>query len=174
MQKKIHKYMFVSSILAVFLTLLIFMVVLYSHFVNMEIDNQKTKLNMIKKSYLLDGINYLQNLENINDRITVISKNGTVIFDSEVDKSKMENHLKRKEVQGASENGFASSIRFSNTKYEYHLYSAIKLDSGTIIRLSKPIIILINMLIELFKSLVIIVIIVILFSIFYSKKLYFL
>ncbi len=171
MQKKINRYMFVSSILAVVIALSILMFVLYTHFVKIEMNGQKIKLNLIKKSYSLNGLSYFNDLNSFDDRITIIAKDGTVIFDNEVNKDQMENHFDRKEVKQAVKDGYSSTYRFSNTKYEYRLYSAMKLDDGTIIRISKPSITLLKIIINVLKSVAIILILVTLFTAVYSKKL---
>jgi two-component system, OmpR family, phosphate regulon sensor histidine kinase PhoR len=60
-----------------------------------------------------------------NTRITLIAKDGTVLFDSSVeDYFKMENHLLRPEIQKSIENGIGSNIRRSETtKQEYYYYA---------------------------------------------------
>ncbi len=171
MQKKINKYMFLLSVLALILVLTVFMFVTYTHFVKAETNNQKIKLNLLEKSYALNGLTYFDDLNSYDDRITIIGSDGTVLFDNEVDKTEMDNHLTRAEVQGANQNGFGSSIRFSNTKYEYRLYSAIKLSDGIVIRISKPSISLIRIVLELLKAAFVIVVIAALLAAIYSKSL---
>jgi two-component system phosphate regulon sensor histidine kinase PhoR len=52
-------------------------------------------------------------------RVTIIGMDGTVLGESDRDRTQMENHLNRPEVQRALRDGQGSSIRFSNTvKYE--------------------------------------------------------
>ena len=58
-------------------------------------------------------------------RVTLINRNGQVIFDTEVDSSFMENHLNRSEFQAAVRTGIGSSRRESATLGQYHLYSAV-------------------------------------------------
>jgi two-component system OmpR family sensor kinase/two-component system phosphate regulon sensor histidine kinase PhoR len=60
-----------------------------------------------------------------NIRITVIEKNGNVLYDSEVsDEASMENHLYRPEVQEAFQAGFGSNIRESETTGNSYYYYA--------------------------------------------------
>ncbi len=170
MQKKISKYLFLFSILILILSVILFTLALYKNAVNNEITEQKTKLNFLKKAYNLNGMQYFKNLESNNNRITIINKTGKVIFDNEVDKDSMENHIEREEIKEAIKFGFSSSYRFSNTKYEYRLYSAIRLDSGDILRISKPSIILIETVINFLKSLFLIIIIIVILTGIFSKK----
>lgn len=74
----------------------------------------------------------------INLRITVISRDGTVIADSEVkDFSNLENHQYRREVIDALNSGTGFSTRYSSTLRTDMLYYAIYRDS-LVIRLAKP------------------------------------
>ncbi len=59
-----------------------------------------------------------------NIRITVIGKDGTVLYDSEADAATMENHLYRPEVQEAIQSGFGSNIRESETTGNSYYYYA--------------------------------------------------
>ncbi len=70
-------------------------------------------------------------------RITLIEKDGRVSYDSEVDISKMENHLDRPEVQSAIETGEGRAMRRSNTLSESIFYYTKLLDNGQILRVGK-------------------------------------
>lgn len=64
-------------------------------------------------------------IPNENIRVTILSKTGKVLYDSEVrNVVKMENHLHRPEIQKALANGTGSNIRESaTTGYEYYYYA---------------------------------------------------
>jgi two-component system phosphate regulon sensor histidine kinase PhoR len=68
--------------------------------------------------------------EMVGARITVISADGTVIGESHEDRSQMENHLYRPEVQGALSHGQGSSVRFSGTLGYDMLYVAVPISDG--------------------------------------------
>ena len=60
-------------------------------------------------------------------RVTVIDLKGIVVFDNAVqDVVHMENHLSRKEVQQAQQNGSGSDIRTSHTNHKRYYYHATK------------------------------------------------
>jgi len=72
---------------------------------------------------LIDSLVHIVPEENI--RITVIEKDGTVVYDSEVfDTESMENHFYRPEVQEAFRAGFGSNIRESETTGNSYYYYA--------------------------------------------------
>lgn len=70
-------------------------------------------------------------------RYTLISADGTVLFDSAADTSHMDNHADRPEVQEAAKSGEAVTMRYSETLGTDTVYAAVKLDDGTFVRLSE-------------------------------------
>lgn len=78
----------------------------------------------------------LRKLDSENMRITWISEDGTVIYDNGTDITDMENHLDRPEIRSAYECGSGESVRRSDTMNLNTFYYALKLDDGTILRVS--------------------------------------
>jgi two-component system phosphate regulon sensor histidine kinase PhoR len=75
-------------------------------------------------------------------RITLISRNGQVIFDTEADSANIENHLDRPEFQEAVKDGVGNAIRRSATLGKYYLYTAASINDSSgrftgILRLSR-------------------------------------
>lgn len=70
-------------------------------------------------------------------RYTLIDADGTVLFDSAADTEAMENHADRPEVQEAAASGEAVTMRYSETLGTDTVYAAVKLDDGSIVRLSE-------------------------------------
>lgn len=107
----------------------------------------------------------------INIRITLISKNGDVEYDSNALLQNLDNHNNREEILQAEKSNEGSSIRYSKTLGKDMLYYATRIQNGSIIRTSIPL-----ERIKLFESRIekyyfIILIIVIVLSIFMSLKL---
>lgn len=69
-------------------------------------------------------------------RITLIEPDGTVIFDSNSNPDRMENHLARPEVQEAMQGGEGAATRTSATLGSQTYYAAIQLSTGEVLRLS--------------------------------------
>ncbi|GIO31358.1 ATP-binding protein [Paenibacillus sp. VCA1] len=65
-----------------------------------------------------------------DSRVTFISKNGTVIGDSESDPRHMDNHSGREEIKDAARKGSGSAIRHSSTLKEDMLYVAVPVVSA--------------------------------------------
>ena len=71
------------------------------------------------------------------DRITLISPDGTVLYDSVARADAMENHLSREEVAQALREGTGKSCHYSSTVLKKNLYYALRLEDGNILRLSR-------------------------------------
>lgn len=69
-------------------------------------------------------------------RVTVISPDGTVLYDSEASSDSMDNHIEREEVREALERGIGISERRSATLSEKSVYAAKRLSDGSVLRLS--------------------------------------
>jgi two-component system phosphate regulon sensor histidine kinase PhoR len=61
----------------------------------------------------------------LDARVTVIGRDGTVLGESDEDRTQMENHLNRPEIQQALNTGRGMSIRFSQTLGMQMLYIAV-------------------------------------------------
>lgn len=84
-----------------------------------------------------DEQSYLNRLSgSVVDRVTWIDADGTVLFDNYADTSTMDNHLDRREVADAIENGTGFASRYSGTLSVKTEYYARKLEDGTILRIA--------------------------------------
>ena len=70
-------------------------------------------------------------------RVTAISADGDVLYDSQTDDGTMENHAKRPEFIAAKEKGEGYSVRHSDTLGSDMYYFAVRLENGDILRISK-------------------------------------
>ena len=71
------------------------------------------------------------------DRITLISPDGTVLYDSVARADAMENHLSREEVAQTLREGTGKSSHYSSTVLKKNLYYALRLEDGNVLRLSR-------------------------------------
>ena len=130
MKKRIVDSLFVAAIILASMLTLCFGIYEHKreHAFRCDILHCKLQLN-----------NYNRNDSTI--RLTVISTDGNVLYDSKQTNSiDMENHLQRKEVQAALEHGNGYDIkRTSYTNGEEYFYSATYFpDSGVIVRSAVP------------------------------------
>lgn len=139
MKKKIYKNVFGLGILTVIFITAAF-VLFFNYNMQQQLKNElKTEAVYIAKAYegLADPVSFLDDIEaQTPSRITYIDPDGKVIYDSQADASKMENHLERPEIIDADKNGTGISKRTSDTLRQHTYYYAIKLSSGSFLRVS--------------------------------------
>lgn len=70
------------------------------------------------------------------DRVTIISPDGTVKYDSSGGYEDMENHLNRPEIRDAFDSGTGESTRTSATFGKKNFYYAVRLRSGDVLRVA--------------------------------------
>ncbi len=136
MTKKIFAAICSVAIIVFFASMIFIMGVLYSYFSNIRANQLEIQTALAAQGVEKDGLDYFDGLETKDYRITWIDTDGTVLYDSDVSSSEMENHLEREEVKEALETGKGNSTRYSTTLLESRMYSALKLSDGTVIRLS--------------------------------------
>ena len=83
-----------------------------------------------------DDATVLGELDMGDIRVTLVSLDGTVTYDSGADAVELPNHADRPEVAAALAEGTGSSERSSDTVGYMSLYEAVRLESGEVVRLS--------------------------------------
>ncbi len=136
MSNKIFKAIWIAAI-AVFLASLVFIMgISYNYFSALQKTQLRNETELAAEGVALSGADYLEALEAQNYRITWIGADGEVLFDSSADAETMENHLERKEVQQALEEGFGEDTRKSYTLADQEFYAAKRLPDGSVLRMS--------------------------------------
>jgi two-component system phosphate regulon sensor histidine kinase PhoR len=136
---------FASTLLAVFLSVLLFglalTVIIFGFYANREQGELANRLSIAATAMDRepDKMAFLRAVDaaGVNSRFTWVAADGTVLFDSEKDASQMENHGARREIVSAFESGTGESVRYSATLGEQTLYQARLLADGTVLRLSE-------------------------------------
>lgn len=136
MTKKIFQSICLAAVIVFFISLVLIMGVLYRHFSDVQMQQLHIQADLAARGVEDNKIRYLQSLDDNDCRITWIDPEGTVLFDNRTDSLEMENHLEREEIVDALRLGRGESKRYSTTLLERQLYSAIRLEDGTILRLS--------------------------------------
>lgn len=169
-----HKKIFRSSILVTLLVLLssivLIMGILYEYFESQLINELKREAAYISAAIENEGIEYLDSIENENERITLIASDGTVIADTVADVKSLENHSSRDEVKQAMLSGSGTSSRYSDTLTEKIVYYAVEMKSGEILRISTRHYTVITILFGLVQPIVIVVLIALLLSLWLCHR----
>jgi len=136
LRKKIFNAIWIVAI-AVFLASLSFIMgISYNYFSGIQKEQLKNETLLAAQGVTLSGMDYFNNLGVSNYRITWIASDGTVLYDSEAQLAKMENHLEREEIKAALLHGYGESSRYSNTLADKQIYIAKMLPDGSVLRLS--------------------------------------
>lgn len=110
--------------------------VLYGYSNDVQVMQLKDELRLAAVGTEESGMEFLQKVESQRFRLTWISPEGEVLFDTHADASQMENHAGREEIQEAMENGTGSASRKSDTLMERTVYEAMRLSDGSVLRIA--------------------------------------
>lgn len=136
MIKKIFRSTLFSS-LGVFLAgLLLTIGIVYRYFTDVQLEQLETQTALAAQGISFEGREYFEGLKTSNVRITWVDNVGSVLYDTKSDPAKMENHAGREEIKEALADGYGESVRYSSTLTQTSIYTAQRLDNGTIVRLS--------------------------------------
>ncbi len=136
MKKKIFRSLLVISIVTLLLSSAISTTYLLGYFNREQEERLSTEIEFISEAVNELGTSYLENAETDIYRFTVVDISGNVIYDNKADVTSMENHADREEITEAFEKGSGSSARYSSTLTEKTFYKAVKLDNGSVLRIS--------------------------------------
>ena len=136
MTSKIFRSTVFVAVVVLLCSLGIVMGVLYNHFTGVQVQQLKDELSLAVTGTEQYGNAFLENVEADRFRVTWIDTDGTVLFDTQVDQTTMENHADREEIQEAFATGSGSAVRTSSTLTEQTYYEAKKLQDGTVLRIS--------------------------------------
>ena len=181
MVKRIFKSTFGVSMITLLIAYAIIVGILYDYF-SAQIEREMKAeaayiacgMEVVGEEYLegfrMNGYVNSDSVENHKNRITWISKDGKVLYDSNVEESTMENHVNRQEIREALESGEGYEVRYSDTLQEQTVYYAVKLKDGSVLRLSSAYNTVFSILISMLQPTVLLVVVIVLLSYYLSRK----
>jgi two-component system phosphate regulon sensor histidine kinase PhoR len=100
-----------------------------------ELKNQAA---YVSAGYYEGDMEYLEAIRGADreSRITLIDRDGTVLFDNRADVTTMDNHRDRPEIAEAFAEGRGETIRLSDTVGTQAFYLAVRLNDGRVLRVS--------------------------------------
>lgn len=104
-----------------------------------ELAQEARYISMGLESGGNDFLNKIAAENGSNVRITLIDKNGIVLFDNQAEAKTLENHAMRQEIMEAVAVGAGEAERFSDTLDKTTYYYAVRLEDGKILRLARTI-----------------------------------
>lgn len=170
MFKKIFRSSLLTAMIVLLASIFLIMGILHGIFENQLEDQLQKETAFVATAIENEGISYFDNLSKDGDRVTLIDRDGTVLADSQVDVSKLENHGDREEVKQAETEGRGQSVRYSSTMTEKTVYYAQKLDNGQILRISADQFTIVTILLGISQPIAIVVIAAIVLSLILSTN----
>ena len=134
MEEKISYRLFLMGFLGLLFTAALCIFVFHKAFTAQAWTGLEQEAELVSDGYdLVDQPEALSSFVTDDLRITLISQDGNVLFESATDQP-MENHLTRPEIRQAMESGVGKDIRDSQTMGYETYYYAVRLPSGEILR----------------------------------------
>lgn len=104
-----------------------------------ELAQEARYISMGLESGGNDFLNKIAAENGSNVRITLIDRDGIVLFDNQAEAKTLENHAMRQEIMEAVAVGAGEAERFSDTLDKTTYYYAVRLEDGKILRLARTI-----------------------------------
>lgn len=139
LKKKIQNSMILVVLTSLILTYGTMIFVVYYQTMEILKDEIQQEADYIEAAVSISGVSYLEDMDEVreNTRVTLIADSGEVLYDSGKREEDLENHLERPEIQEALKTGSGHDVRRSETLDQDMFYYAVKLDDGTVLRVSK-------------------------------------
>lgn len=174
MRKRIFKTMSILTVISIFIVAIVSTIMDYQNFEHRLRKDVENITGLLRKSVESGGVSFLKEMDNKTDyRITYISPDGSVLYDSEVPTDEidgMSNHMDRPEVIQAVNEGSGRSSRHSNTLSVKTYYYAERLDDGSILRIAMEENSEFSQMLELLPELIVIILLVLIFLFLISRQ----
>ena len=136
MTKRIFRSIFAVAAVVLLLSLGVVLGVLYNHYSDVQWQQLESELELTRLGLEASGQDYLASITAEDFRITWIGNDGSVLFDTQADAGAMDDHSQREEIIKALAYGKGTSQRYSDTLTTIMLYSAVRLQDGTVLRIA--------------------------------------
>ena len=172
MARKVFKSILSVAVLVLLVTTFFIVNEMYRSFTNSQLEVLHGQAKVIAYGINKDGLQFIDQLDDADYRITIIDEKGDVIYDNiDSDINAMDNHLDREEIIQAFSEGYGSSIRQSSTLMERYIYTAILLEDGNVVRLASTYPSVFHFLTLISRPLLVIILLIILISLYIAYKL---
>lgn len=171
MRAKIQKSMLLLICAAVISSFVMLEIVFYVYSLNQMKKEVKQEVEYIVAAIAISGTSYLDEMDAaaVDTRLTLISEEGEVLYDSQEDEYTFQNHAGRKEIREALESGSGEALRSSETVGKRTYYYAVRLEEGMVLRASKTLDYLIPIVLGALPFMVLTALIMIVLAYFLAK-----
>lgn len=136
MTKKIFRSIVIVAASILLASLVIISSCFYEYFGRLQRQEMRDELYLAATAVEHGGDDYLKNISSGHFRLSLIAKDGSVLYDTAADAESLENHGGREEIKQALESGEGESVRYSSTLLQKTIYCAKRLDDGRVLRIS--------------------------------------
>lgn len=136
MKKRINLQLIAIAAVAIIFTMIMVSAAFYELFCDQIFEDLKSDSYLMELGNLDESLEEFT-LEKWGIRATLISSDGTVLFDSEANQDEMKNHLDRPEIISAMQVGEGTAIRTSETIGLSTFYYARRLENNNVLRVAK-------------------------------------
>lgn len=171
MRSRIQRSMILVLCITLAISYLLLTVAVYKQtFQNLQAEVEQEAL-YIKKAIDISGTDYLEAMDNVqqNTRVTVITPEGNVVYDTKDDELTLANHKNRIEVKAALLHGEGRDVRVSDTIKERSIYYALLLKDGNVLRVSRTVDNVLPMFIQVLPYITVIAVVMICFAIILAR-----
>lgn len=143
MKKRIFGVMALITAAVILLTGVITASVYYSFYTDQSKQELRT-LTQVAETDFSGASDYASTFRKLSEnvlydlRASVVSEDGTVLFDTHADASGLGNHEDRPELQAAFRSGTGENTRYSDSIGRDMFYYAVKLEDGNVLRFARP------------------------------------
>lgn len=149
MKRRIHVILILIALFGIIISTVTDTIVSYGLFEKQVLDDLRISGELLKSTGVFDeAYKSKDKTEAVKDdafgdvikeelRITWVDKDGTVIYDNDVDPATLDNHKDRPEIRDALKSGSGEVVRTSDTFQYNSYYYAMRLDNGTVLRISR-------------------------------------
>ena len=140
MKKKIRRRFILVALFTIMLTTLLVTAVFYDFFKKEVMDELATDVRVLQETGIFetaDGNPDLREMRLDGLRISLIARDGSVLYDNDANAGELGNHGDRPEVSQALQRGKGQAVRRSDTMDESAFYYAVLQDDGTVLRVAR-------------------------------------
>lgn len=171
MKNKLTRQIIAACMIVFALTFGVVMAVLMNFYSHKNREELQDRANYIASIVEVQGWQFLEEMEHSSQtRITLVSSEGEVLFDSMLDPETLGDHSEREEIREAMKSGEGESFRYSQSLLKRTVNYAMQMNNGDILRLSMMQNTVLEILLNLLNPMMIVVLLAVGLSIFLASR----
>jgi len=170
MRRKLLRSTLAMAMVVLLCSLFLILTSLYGYYNELRTHQLRDQLTIAATATEQGGISFLASVGNSRYRLTWLSPDGTVIYDTMIPSEQLDSHADREEFQEALSTGRGTAVRTSHTATERAIYEAVVLSDGTVLRISVKWASLLGLIPELLPAVLIVIVVIFLLSLFMSRR----